>query len=127
VPTATPIPMRSFDLRVSVVLQAIDARLSESSLSNGLLAGLVALSPSRLGQLFRQQLNTSVKQYLVDRRMTCANELLRSSFMSVKEVRAVVGISDGSHFCREYKRRYGINPSDERSRSTTSSVIVNSA
>jgi hypothetical protein len=36
-----------------------------------------------------------------------AKELLETTFLSVKEVIAAVGISDLSHFVRDYKERYG--------------------
>jgi len=56
-------------------------------------------------------------QYLQDLRMQNAESMLRSTFLSVKEVAFASGISDVSSFAREFKRRYGVTPSKFRVRS----------
>jgi AraC-like DNA-binding protein len=48
--------------------------------------------------------------------MERACELLRTSFLSVKEVMALVGWADESHFVRRFKRVVGVSPTRYRSR-----------
>lgn len=47
-------------------------------------------------------------------RLRQARHLMLQSFLTVKEVMAQSGFSDVSHFVREYKRAYGVTPSQTR-------------
>ena len=75
----------------------------------------VNLSPTRLRQLFAQSLGRSPAQYLKDLRMQRAARLLRTTFFSVKQITHLVGINDVSHFVRDFKKRYGLTPTEFRS------------
>ena len=49
-------------------------------------------------------------QYLKLIRMQKAEQLLLSTFLSVKEIMNRVGISNESYFSREFKRTFGLAP-----------------
>ncbi|MEP6635286.1 MAG: helix-turn-helix transcriptional regulator [Acidobacteriota bacterium] len=78
------------------------------------LALLVNLSPSRLRHLFKADVNQTPAQYLKSVRMREAETLLRTTFLSVKEIMSRVGIFDESHFGHEFKKTYGLAPSKYR-------------
>lgn len=78
------------------------------------LSRYLRLSPTRVHHLFQQQLGHSPAQLVKLRRMYAAKELLHSSFMSVKEVMAAVGVNDLSHFVRDFKHVHGQSPSELR-------------
>jgi AraC-like DNA-binding protein len=42
--------------------------------------------------------------------------LLTTTFLSVKEIASRVGLADESHFVRDFKRIYGMTPSEYRTR-----------
>ena len=44
--------------------------------------------------------------------MTRAEELLKSQFYTVREVCFLSGYNDESYFSREFKKRFGITPSE---------------
>ena len=48
--------------------------------------------------------------------MEQARELLETSYLSVKEVMARVGVADESHFVRDFKKAYGRTPARYRAR-----------
>jgi len=48
--------------------------------------------------------------------MEKALELLRISFLDIKEIAAKVGYNDSTHFMREFKKAYGSTPSQYRRR-----------
>ncbi len=56
----------------------------------------------------------SPKHYLRLARLEQAKELLEHSFLRVKEITALVGVNDVSHFVRDYKALYGHTPSQTR-------------
>jgi AraC-like DNA-binding protein len=89
------------DLRIAFLTEFIEANLADTCLSVRQVARQVQLSQSRVRQLMQLHMHTSPNQYIRQRRLARARELLHSSFLSVKEVMAQVGLSDPSHFSRE--------------------------
>jgi AraC family transcriptional regulator len=79
------------------------------------LASLVNLSASRLRHLFKQETGTTPTHYLKEIRLRKAELLLRTTFLSVKEIAGRVGLGSGSHFVREFKKAYGVSPTIYRS------------
>lgn len=75
------------------------------------------MSGSRLRHLFRTEMGTPPGRFLKLLRLQRAKELLRGSFLEVKEVATAVGFGDVSHFVRDYKMVHGETPSESRFRS----------
>jgi AraC-like DNA-binding protein len=94
--------------------------LAEESLHKGWspakFAGLVNLSPSRLHQLFKEETGLPPARYLRQLRMRRAKELLETTHLSVKQVMAGVGLTDESHFVRDFKKSCGLTPARYRAR-----------
>ena len=88
------------------------------------MAECVNLSPTRFCYLFKSVTGTPPAKYLKSLRMRDAATLLASSFLSVKEILSRVGFSDGSHFVKDFKKMYGMTPSEYRNRSIWSSVAA---
>ena len=80
------------------------------------MAQFVNISPSRLHQLFKDETGLPPAKYLHQLRMEQAKELLEASYLSVKEVMARVGVTDESHFVRDFKKSYGCTPAKYRER-----------
>ena len=99
------------DHRVSAAISIMHRQLTDR-VSILRLSRSVNLSSSRLRQLFKQDTGRSPMEYLTELRLERAAELLRSTFLSVKEVTALSGIRDASHFARRFKRQYGLTPSE---------------
>lgn len=74
------------------------------------LARKVNLSPSYLTRLFRDETGSAPVTFDRAQRLERAHDLIRNSFLSIKQVMAEVGWSDPSHFCRDFKRRFGVTP-----------------
>jgi AraC-like DNA-binding protein len=68
------------------------------------------LSPSRLRHLFKDETGLPPAQYLKRLRIERARELFESTFLSLKEVMLRVGLSDESHFVRDFKKAHGMPP-----------------
>jgi len=74
------------------------------------LAMTMNLSASRLRHLFSSEMGVSPKQYQITIRMEHAKHLMESTFLNVKEVMASVGVSDESHFVRDFEKAFGMPP-----------------
>ncbi len=80
------------------------------------VAAAVHLSPFHLARLFKQVSGRSPHQYLVQVRVNAARSLLSagSGQRSLAEVAAAVGFADQSHLTRQFKRHFGVTPSQVR-------------
>lgn len=78
------------------------------------LAKSLNLSESRLRHLFKKETGVSPIQYLKAQRIESARKLLETTFLSVKEVMLRVGAKDKSHFIRDFKKAFGLSPSQYR-------------
>jgi AraC-like DNA-binding protein len=108
------------DACVLKIMDTID-KSSVDELSLPSLCRIVNLSPSRLRYLFKRETGHSPIQYVKAHRMKCAERLLRTTFLSVKQVAFLSGGKDVSYFVREFKKQYGVSPSDFRERTEPSS------
>ncbi len=74
------------------------------------LARATGLSVSHLTRLFRAATGRAPSAFLHDLRMARARILVEHTSLTIAEVMAQVGISDRSHFARDFRRAYGITP-----------------
>jgi transcriptional regulator GlxA family with amidase domain len=97
------------DRRIELVISKMETEISHAW-DTTTLAEVVDLSPSRFRHLFKQETGTSPAQYLKDLRMQTAEQMLRTTFLSVKEVLKQVGISSNTHFVNDFRKLHGMTP-----------------
>ena len=91
-------------------IQAVISRMeSDPAVQFSELAAMVNLSESRLRHLFKKESGTTYKQYVREMRLKKAETLLRTTFLTMKEIATSLGLSS-SHFVREFKKVHGISP-----------------
>jgi two-component system response regulator YesN len=78
------------------------------------IAEIVNLSSGRLAHLFRDEMGTSVQQYLTQIRLAKAKRQLESGFLSIKEIAAAVGFCNVNQFTNTFKTANGITPTQYR-------------
>lgn len=78
------------------------------------LAVQVNLSPSRFRHLFKQETGTTPVQYLKEVRLRHAAKLLRTSFLTIKQILERVGLGSNAHFVHDFRRLYGMTPTAYR-------------
>jgi len=92
---------------ISIMKQSMGDRVSIRGLSSS-----VNISHARLGQIFKKETGQSPFQYLKNLRIRRAKRLLRNTFLSIKEVAHLSGLTDVSHFVRAFKKRHGVTPTE---------------
>jgi transcriptional regulator GlxA family with amidase domain len=99
--------------RVQKVVHLIQQDLSRKlTLSD--MAQAVNLSPAHLRALFRSEIGMTPIQYQKRLRLLEARRLLESTFLNVQEIMIRVGLTDDSHFVRDFKKMYGTTPAQYR-------------
>jgi two-component system response regulator YesN len=73
------------------------------------------MSPSHFSRIFKKVMGLSYQEYLNNRRITKAKNLLRMSPQSVTEIAISLGFSDPTGFGRTFKKLTGQTPSAYRS------------
>jgi len=96
------------------IRRAVELLHENHSITISEIATKLNLSTSRFRHLFKSELNISPTLYIKRARLEQARHLIESSFLRVKEIAAVVGANDVSHFVRDYKAFYGQTPSKAR-------------
>lgn len=74
------------------------------------------ISSSYLSALFKDQIGTPIKQYLIKIRINHAVKQLISTDKSITEIAMECGFNSNTHFCNTFKKHIGTNPADYRKR-----------
>lgn len=110
------------DARVTRAIEVMHDSVARR-MSINILSKSVNLSPARLRQLFKSEIGMPPMQYLCDLRMRHAEDMLRSTFLSIKQIAFCCGAKHVSSFVHAFKRRYGMTPSEFRVRKEGSARV----
>ncbi|MCD9188198.1 MAG: AraC family transcriptional regulator [Pyrinomonadaceae bacterium] len=78
------------------------------------MAEITELSVPHFQKLFKAQIGSPPITYLRDLRLEKAREFLEVSFHQIKQIGIEVGMPDDSHFTRDFKKKYGVTPTEYR-------------
>ncbi len=96
---------------IQKITDYIDNNLSENlTLDN--LAQITNVSSFYLSKLFKEEKNTTLINYISDKRLEKACELLDKTDLSIKEITSKIGYNDQNYFSRIFKNKFGIAPSE---------------
>lgn len=76
------------------------------------LATLCCMSPNYFHKFFKNTLNITPANYLTLLRMNAALQLLNDERQTVKNIAYELGFTDDAHFCRSFKKYYGLPPGE---------------
>lgn len=79
-------------------------------------AGAAGMSPAHFSRIFKKVMGVSYQDYLNNRRITKAQNLLRSSAQTITEIALSLGFADATGFGRIFKKLTNQTPSVYRSR-----------
>ncbi len=99
---------------VHQAVDIIDQQFSDPLFTIDTLASTIQLERSYLYRLFKQYLNLSPKNYLIQQRMKKSAELLRKSSYSIEEIAYIIGLNNPSHYSRQFSKYKGLSPSRYR-------------
>jgi AraC family transcriptional regulator len=96
-------------LKLQLVEEFVGANLGET-ITVEQMAEVARYSASRFWHLFRNAVGSSPCQYVIQRRLKRAMELLLNTDNSLVEIAMECGFSDQSHLIRLFKRHTGMTP-----------------
>jgi AraC-like DNA-binding protein len=98
------------DFRIQKLTRYIAAHYREK-FSMQKMASIIGLNPIYLNTLFKRETGGTPYQYLIKTRVRNAELMLHSGEFRVTEVALRCGYNDLFHFCKQFKRIYGVSPS----------------
>jgi AraC-like DNA-binding protein len=109
--------------RANRVCEYIDSHLQEN-IALEVLAEIAQLSVHHFARAFRQSLGIPPHNYIVQRRIEHAQQLLRNTELPLSEIAIVAGFTDQSHLARHFRTITGVSPSLARHRFRTGPHIL---
>jgi AraC family transcriptional regulator, transcriptional activator of pobA len=100
---------RSGEPVLAEAFAVIDRRHTEP-LSLRDVAREVGMTPGHLTTIVRRRTGRTVQEWIIERRMAEARNLLSENDIPIQEVARRVGISDPGYFSRLFRRTHGISP-----------------
>ncbi len=105
--------IQSFDEKfIKKASEVVDEGLSIPEFDVSVFAQKVGMSRAQIYRKFSAIMNQSPNDFIFQRRMNKARQLLASNQYSVSEVAYQVGFKYPSHFTKCYKNAFGISPSE---------------
>ena len=101
--------------KVTAMLDYIDEHIAEN-LTLEMVASASGLSVTHASRLFKSEVGHSVIEYVNERKMAKAEELMHDRTRKIKDVAAMVGISDQLYFNKVFKKYYHLSPREYRKR-----------
>ena len=99
--------------RVALLMRALRADL-QRAWTVAEMANVLGVSDAQLRRLCASAVGATPRQLLCNMRLQAAALLLQDPGIRVKEIQARVGIADASHFCRDFRDRFGVSPTEYR-------------
>ncbi|ULO07683.1 AraC family transcriptional regulator [Paenibacillus sp. 19GGS1-52] len=96
---------------IETVKEYISKHLSEE-LSLDIVAGNVFISPKYLSKIFKEETGINYIDYVTDKRMEKALELMASTDMTVEQIANTVGYGSSAYFIKKFKGINGCTPKD---------------
>lgn len=107
----TPVPR--YSPLVEQTIAYIDENL-RSALTVSRIASDLYTSESRLHKSFRDEMGQPLGKYISDRLYFTAEQQLRTTDRSIKDISTELGYCDPFYFTRCFTQRYGVSPSEYR-------------
>ena len=98
-------------LIIDPAVDVINQQFTDNSLNISYLASLCGISEVYFRKIFLNSFGVSPKEYMIQKRMDYAKNLLKSDDFSIAEIATLCGYAEPCHFSREFTKRVGIPPS----------------
>ena len=111
-PSQKQILLRKFD--VDKIIEAKEVLMADLKNAPKIkeLARTVGINENKLKKGFKLIFDTTINQFLRDKRLELSKLLLLENSRSIQEVTEIIGYSSRGHFSRRFKEKFGMLPKD---------------
>ena len=108
-------PVKDDKRMILSALNTIATHLGER-LSRKTLATTCRMTEEQFSRAFARAMGQSLRQYIKEQRLVRASELILLSENGIGNIAYARGFQDHSYFCRAFRKRFGVSPSDYRAK-----------
>lgn len=101
---------------LQAALDYIEQNYTQTTLNLNEVAQAIGMSPNYFSGMFSQEMKMTFVEYVTNKRMEKAKQLLRESDQSSTQIAAEVGYKDAHYFSFVFKKTVGVSPRDFRTR-----------
>jgi len=112
-PTQKVITVLKHRMATQKALEMIKARMQDPP-TLGELASFSGISRTYFSYVFKEVTGMRLQDYLMQTRLNKAKDLLSNIDLKIKQISYEVGFCDPNYFCRTFKKRTGLNPTNWR-------------
>lgn len=105
----TYLPRQTQD-KLQPALQLMQSNITDPALSVAVLAQACDVSQVYFRKIFKSRFGIAPKEYMIQKRLEYAQQLLLSGQFSVSQVATLCGYAEVCHFSREFTARFGVSP-----------------
>jgi two-component system response regulator YesN len=99
---------------ISNILRYVHENYNDLELSLPKISKNTYLSPTYICKIFKDQTGTTINRYISEYRLEKAKDLLKDQNITINDISAKVGYSDGNYFTKTFKKETGLTPSEYR-------------
>ncbi len=110
---------------INEIIKYIEDNYNNTEMSNESLAYILNLTPSYFGKLFSENIGKTVREYIIDLRISKAKELLVSTSLSIGDISLKTGFSNSTYFIQLFKKNVGVTPNQYRSENRMDAITKN--
>lgn len=111
------------DPKLANVFQFIEAHFCQPISLND-VAQSVGYSPAYLTNLVQTHTGRTVKQWIIERRMAQARQLLTETDQSIRAIAEASGYGDAGYFTRQFRQCHGVSPQLWRQKSVAETTKI---
>ena len=93
-------------------IKYLESNYQGTNLTNAELAKLCKVSEIYFRRIFTKHYNTTPRQFLINIRISKAKQLLSEGALKINAVAVKCGFSNQYHFCRVFKEKTGLTPTE---------------
>lgn len=99
---------------VRAACRVMEDNIGTDAADAGMIAEKVGISRRHLDRMFMATFNCTLAKYYLQIRLARARKLIKSTRMELGEISTISGFASYSHFLGQYRRQYGVSPSQDR-------------
>ena len=116
-------PMSRQQMRIAQIKSFVNCNYMHK-ISIDEIASHIGMSRSSFCSFFKRETGQTFTEYLNEKRIELACELLENKEMNINEVGQAVGIPDTPYFCRFFKTIKGVTPTEYRNRVKNNQIVI---
>ncbi|MDN5343165.1 MAG: hypothetical protein PWP28_2040 [Oceanotoga sp.] len=100
---------KKYSLKVKKIIKYIEKNLNKNIKLEEISLN-IGISKSHMCKIFKKEMNKTINDYIIDRKIEKAKNLLKYTDLNIKNIYSEIGFNDQSYFSFIFKKKVGVTP-----------------